>query len=554
MGLSNDLISQFVKITKDTPKPKKETTSYGVVVKENGKTYVRLDGATELTPVSNTANADTNDRVIVMIKNHAAVITGNLTSPSARLILKEDGSKTVEDIDIDKITDFEILLASKASVKDLETQTGRIDNAFIENATIRDNLSAAEAAIEELVADDVTIKGNLEAANADIDTLKTSKLDAGVADVKFAEIGEVYATKAQVYDLDATHGEFERLMASKFESAEASIKELDTEKLSAEEATMTYANIDFSNIGKAAIEHFLANSGLVENVVVGDGFVTGTLVGVTIKGDLIEGNTVVADKLVIRGEDGLFYKLNAGIKDVLNVEATATISEDVLNVEATATISEDVLNVEAAATIGASTSVEQTEYNSLHGSAIMAKTITATQVNVDDLVAFDATIGGFTITEDSIYSDVKDSYGNTTRGIHFSADGQMNVGDEANFIKYYKDEDGTYKLAISAASILYALNGKQYSIADLGPLGEYVHIGTYDDEPCIELGESDSDFKLVITNTRILFMEGSSVPAHINNQSLHITKAVIEEEIQQGQYVWKVRANGNLGLMWKGGD
>ena len=541
MGLSNDLISQFVKITKDTPKPKKETTSYGVVVKENGKTYVRLDGATELTPVSNTANADTNDRVIVMIKNHAAVITGNLTSPSARLILKEDGSKTVEDIDIDKITDFEILLASKASVKDLETQTGRIDNAFIENATIRDNLSAAEAAIEELVADDVTIKGNLEAANADIDTLKTSKLDAGVADVKFAEIGEVYATKAQVYDLDATHGEFERLMASKFESAEASIKELDTEKLSAEEATMTYANIDFSNIGKAAIEHFLANSGLVENVVVGDGFVTGTLVGVTIKGDLIEGNTVVADKLVIRGEDGLFYKLNAGIKDVLNVEATATISED-------------VLNVEAAATIGASTSVEQTEYNSLHGSAIMAKTITATQVNVDDLVAFDATIGGFTITEDSIYSDVKDSYGNTTRGIHFSADGQMNVGDEANFIKYYKDEDGTYKLAISAASILYALNGKQYSIADLGPLGEYVHIGTYDDEPCIELGESDSDFKLVITNTRILFMEGSSVPAHINNQSLHITKAVIEEEIQQGQYVWKVRANGNLGLMWKGGD
>lgn len=90
------------------------------------------------------------------------------------------------------------------------------------------------------------------------------------------------------------------------------------------------------------------------------------------------------------------------------------------------------------------------------------------------------------------------------------------------------------------------------AVDDLGVTAEYIRIGTYEDEPCIELGESDSDFKLIITNTRILFMEGTSVPAYINNQSLHITKAVIEEEIQQGEFVWKVRANGNMGLMWKG--
>jgi hypothetical protein len=47
-------------------------------------------------------------------------------------------------------------------------------------------------------------------------------------------------------------------------------------------------------------------------------------------------------------------------------------------------------------------------------------------------------------------------------------------------------------------------------------------------------------------------MEGTTVPAYINNQSLHITKAVIEEETQQGDFVWKVRQNGNMGLMWKG--
>lgn len=90
------------------------------------------------------------------------------------------------------------------------------------------------------------------------------------------------------------------------------------------------------------------------------------------------------------------------------------------------------------------------------------------------------------------------------------------------------------------------------AVTDLGILAEYVKVTTYEDEPCIELGEGDSDFKLLITNTRIMFMECSSVPAYINNQSLFIKKAVVEEEMQQGGFVWKVRSNGNMGLMWKG--
>lgn len=92
----------------------------------------------------------------------------------------------------------------------------------------------------------------------------------------------------------------------------------------------------------------------------------------------------------------------------------------------------------------------------------------------------------------------------------------------------------------------------QQAVDDLGILSEYVKITTYEDEPCIELGETDSDFKLLITNTRIMFMEGTGVPAYINNQSLYIKKAVVEEELQQGEFVWKARSNGNLGLIWKG--
>lgn len=92
----------------------------------------------------------------------------------------------------------------------------------------------------------------------------------------------------------------------------------------------------------------------------------------------------------------------------------------------------------------------------------------------------------------------------------------------------------------------------QQAVDDLGVLSDYIAIGTYEEQPCIELGETDSEFKLRITNTQVVYTEGSTVLAYFTNQSMHIKKAVIEEELQQGGFVWKVRSNGNLGLIWKG--
>lgn len=112
--------------------------------------------------------------------------------------------------------------------------------------------------------------------------------------------------------------------------------------------------------------------------------------------------------------------------------------------------------------------------------------------------------------------------------------------------------EGLDSLTNEMGDVNATVDALQQAVTDLGILNDYVKIGTYESEPCIELGETDSDFKLLITNTRIMFMEGTGVPAYINNQSLYIKKAIVEEELQQGEFVWKVRSNGNLGLVWKG--
>lgn len=413
MGLSNDLISQFVKATKDDTKQKTESTVYGETVYYKGETYVKLDGSELLTPVKSTTDTIPGDRVAVMIKDHTATITGNLSSPSAR--------KSQVDGIGNKISEFEIVIADKVSTKELDAERGRIDDLISDNVFIKETLTAHDANITNLTTDNATINEKLDANEADISKLKTDKLDAEYASLNYAKIDALNATDAKIGTLQGDVGEFKNLTTTNFAAVNGLIDDLEANKLSAKDAELKYVNINWSNIEKADIGEFFAKSGIIENITVGDATITGNLVGITISGDLIEGNTIVAEKLVIKGEDGLYYKLN---------------------------------------TDGVKTETEQTDYNSINGTVIKAKSITATKIDVKDLVAFDATIGGFKITNNTIYSGVKETVDNTTRGIYLDNDGQIAFGDTNNYIKYYRDQNGDYKLEITAENILFGSEKK----------------------------------------------------------------------------------------------
>ena len=404
MGLSSDLISQFVKVTNIDKKTRKESTVYGTTVEYNGSKYVKLDGSELLTPVSTTSDTKAGERVTVMIKDHTAIITGNISSPAAR----------TEDVqeNHDKIAEFDNVMAYKVTTENIEAVNATIENLKAKVASYS-SMTAVVADIETLQSKfaslDKVNAQDVDALNAEIENIKS----------KFGEFTEIStedleAMNADIATLKSYTASFTYVSAERLTAALADIKELDAKKLSAEDAALKYANIDFSNIGKAAIEQFYATSGIIKDLVIGDTSVTGKLVGVTIIGDLIEGGTVKADKLVVLGEDGLYYKLN---------------------------------------TNGVTTTAEQTEYNSLNGSVITAKTITAKKEKVDDIEAINATIGGYNITNSSIYSGAKESVTNTTRGIYLDKEGQISFGDADNYIRYYKASDDTYKLEISANSI-----------------------------------------------------------------------------------------------------
>ena len=570
MGLSQDLISQFVKVTNDRQTVKKETIAYGTAVELDGKKYVRLDGSDMLTPVSSTADAEANERVTVLIKDHTATITGNASSPAAR-------KQSVDDV-ADQITEVEILVADKVSTDDFDAERGRINELVSENATIKERLTASEGNIDKLEANKVSAK-ELEAQKARIDSLETNTLTVKVADAKYAKIESLEATDGDFRNLESDYASFKNTTTDNLTAVNASISSLDA----------NYANIDFANIGEAAVEKFYAVSGIIQNLTIETGVVVKELVGVLISGDLIKGNTIQADKLIVRGEDGLYYKLNVD-------------------------------------SLGETTASADPKYqNGLDGSVIIAKSVTAEKVSVDDLVAFGATIGGFHITNNSIYSGTKESAANTTLGLYLDNEGQISLGDEKNYLKFYKEDGTNYVFEISLVKALQEdvnsnaediqslpkqtdLEGLQEQItgqgeridglrdttnklADdisanataveglderitssdgaiqklnasvntlLGPAA-YIREGTVKDAdgselPCLELGKEGSAFKVRITNKEIQFIDDQSIPAYISNQKLMIEKAQVENELLFGGFVWKKRSNGNMGLTWEGAN
>lgn len=415
-------------------------TTTAVVTSVMGETiYVKIPGSENSTPIKNTSvSVKVGDVVDLSVSHNDTHITGNrsdvaMNSTTTNVISQQYATDVknfvaaeyakIDDLSATNAT-IENLKANKANIESLTAINADISELKANKASIAD-LNATNATIKELDANKASVE-DLNAANADIDKLKAKDAEitnlvsqkASITDLNAAnaEITKLKSDKASIADLNATNAAVSDLKANK-----ANVKDLEANTASINYLKANKAEIDLSNIGTAAIEKIFSDTGLIKNLVVGDQTITGNLVGVTISGDLIEGNTIKADKLVVLGSDGLYYKLNVN---------------------------------------GETVESEQTDYNSLNGSNIQAKSITATKIAVDDLVAFGATIGGFHITNNSIYSGVKESIHNETRGIYFDNDGQIAFGNSSDFIKFYKDSDGKYKLELSAKSMIFSSSGK----------------------------------------------------------------------------------------------
>lgn len=174
------------------------------------------------------------------------------------------------------------------------------------------------------------------------------------------------------------------------------------------------------------------------------------------------------------------------------------------------------------------------------------------------------------ILEGSVLTQVKDENGETSLV-------QTGSGWTFNMTSLETRVDDTSEsldeLRKDHAETAGAVDNLQNEVDAIGEKTAYITIDKEGESPYIELGTKDDEgnsnpFRVRITDTSIDLQGGTETPARIKNDPetgtsyFHIEKGIIEEELQQGGFVWQARdtfdengnrIRGNLGLIWIGG-
>lgn len=221
MGLSSELASQFAKVTNDSSRNTNGTKLYGTITMLGEVPHVKLDGTEELTPISRTVEVAEGDRVEVMIANHSATVTGNLTDPAIGIVragnLESKITQTAEQIQL-QVSDLEKNLDSKITqtATEIRNEVSDLDGRFSENITtvengIRNDMTTSLASMSatltglsnDLTGLEESTQSSISTINASIETitLNVSNLDSKITQTAAEIRSEV---SAEVTDLNAT--------------------------------------------------------------------------------------------------------------------------------------------------------------------------------------------------------------------------------------------------------------------------------------------------------------------------------------------------------------
>lgn len=470
------LLNDFVKQVTKTEAPP-ETKINGTVKVRNGITYVKLDGSDILTPINTTVEVDDGDRVTAEIKDHKATIIANITSPSVnnrsfanlKDEVDENGNRikmmntALEALDSSvSIMGSTIVLHDSAiqSINDAVQSQGNAISAINNSISVMDNnirimssdiqlqnarINLNSSNISALESDVSLVRSDIALMNTSINainnTITLQGNDIGLINSNISSIGstlnfqqsEINTSNANITILNSgfviQNGVITGLSGAVLQS-------LDTEYLHADFANFEAMTAETIVAFREHVKQFYADSAIISNIGIDQGYITGELHGVTIRGDLIQAGTVVADKLIIKDadtpENGIIYAINNGVET----------NEELQDIS-----------------------------NAIHGSSIIKESITANKIYVSDLSAFNATIGGFQLDDNSIHSISKPTINSDNNpGLFMDETGQFNIGDINNRIKYYYDENQNEWVLDVRLSKLYLGSSSQTADQEIGSM------------------------------------------------------------------------------------
>ena len=363
------MLKGFAEVVEIPETKKDEKYIFGTIKNNGDSSYVTFDGSDFLTPITSAMGYEDGDRVMVMVKSHRAIVVNNMTSPAVT-------GKYVKE----NYASFENLSATNAQIGYLRA-----------NMITTDVLEAKIGEFGYLKADVAELKfasiESLNATNAEITNLKAStitadNLSAEVAKLGYASVKDLEATTAKIDDLASKTITADNLRTEIAKIGYLTADEADIRYLTVSTANTTFLHADMSDMDIAKIQTLFATAGIVSDMTIKDGHITGVLDSVTVNANSITTGTLSVDRLVIRGsEKSLVYELN-NISGALQAKSVDTLNGEILTQR---TITADKL-------VAKSITSNEIKAGTITSDEIAVGTIKAANINVTDLVGNSAFI------------------------------------------------------------------------------------------------------------------------------------------------------------------
>ena len=237
-----------------------------------------------------------------------------IPTPASEMTMINSNKQKVLNIEAD-IVQMNTVIATKATISDLTATNARVGNLEADHVSVND-LSATNARVGNLEADHVTTQ-QLSAVQGDIQTLNTTKLNASTASVTYATITNLDAVSGRVSSLEADHVTTQQLNAVQGDINNLSAIAITTQNLSAQSISagqITSGTISADRISASTITGKLVGQSITVSNVTADNKVTTPEVNANQilrcpTNFILWGSAVITRTITIAGKESTFLIL-----------------------------------------------------------------------------------------------------------------------------------------------------------------------------------------------------------------------------------------------------
>ena len=322
---------------------------------------------------------------------------------------------------------------------------GAVGSGAIADGAIIARTISAGAILADAIAANAVI-ANAIAAGA----VTTEKLAAGAVTADTIDAGAVTTEKLAAKAVTTEKLAAESVTADNIKAGAVKTTHLDAEAVTAEKIKAGSITADRMKVKTITAESGILADGVVGTAQIADGTITSAKI-VSLNADVITAGTLSVKRLILVGEDGLIYNINAAASGLTAEELTDEKYQNQIN--GTVIVAKSITAAQIAA-------------ESITGNEILAQSITAGNIDVAGLFADEATIAAINAMDISSNSYLKLMVETAVDDVQVGGRNYvLNTGEA-----YVAESDGSERTWLfpwkcASADIAHSLYGKTITIS-----------------------------------------------------------------------------------------